>query len=155
MEAGGPKSARGPSRDRPGSGMGSTSPVLGGRSAGPPSREMGSVSPVFGARSTSGTGRGGGDGGKANKMQDAARQLEMMKAKTADRRRKKEEMKKKKMQKKAEQNEAFDNRMKVFMALIQKMEPMFKVCFLFLILLFILIFLQSFYGCFFIFNFFF
>jgi len=64
---------------------------------------------------------GGGD-----KMQDAAKTLALMKARTQERRKKKEELKKRREAKKMEQRNALDNRMATFMALIQKMEPMFQ-----------------------------
>ena len=42
-------------------------------------------------------------------------------------------MKKKRDQKKAEHMNALDNRMKTFMALVSKMEPLFQVCFVYLV----------------------
>ena len=69
-------------------------------------------------------------------MQDAAKTLALMKARTQERRKKKEELKKRREAKKMEQRNALDNRMATFMALIQKMEPMFQV-FYFLFLYFV------------------
>ena len=75
-----------------------------------------------------GGGAGGGQGaGGANKMQDAARTLAMMKAKTEERRKRKEELRRKREQQKEQKRNALDSRLNVFMALVAKMEPMFQV----------------------------